>query len=167
MRAPHHLRRAINYERWSAHFVRLLSTTILLSKPYFVSVSHKMVHQEVYHLHPYGWESSPQEERYKISTLDYLTGLCYTHFAIYFRLDDGSKPKAAAVLKEGLERTLGQVGHLCSTIEKDSGGGSFLCEEEGEHGAVCDTVAGRCERCGSIPLVGRHGKFQLCWDYAG
>ncbi|KJJ30947.1 acyl transferase [Aspergillus flavus AF70] len=90
-----------------------------------------MVHQEVYHLHPYGWETSPQEERYKISTLDYLTGLCYTHFAIYFRLDDDRKPKAAAVLKEGLERTLGQVGHLCSTIEKDPGGGhSFVKRKE-------------------------------------
>ncbi|KAK6835386.1 hypothetical protein RU639_002425 [Aspergillus parasiticus] len=90
-----------------------------------------MVHQEVYHLHPYGWETSPQEERYKISTLDYLTGLCYTHFAIYFRLNDDRKPKAAVVLKEGLERTLGQVGHLCSTIEKDPGGGhSFVKRKE-------------------------------------
>ncbi|KAF5858960.1 hypothetical protein ETB97_003563 [Aspergillus alliaceus] len=86
-----------------------------------------MTQKEVYHLHPYGWETSPQEERFKVSTLDYLTGLCYTHFAIYFRLDDGKKPKAATTLKEGLQRTLAQVGHLCSTIEKDPiGGHSFV-----------------------------------------
>ncbi|OGM42635.1 acyl transferase [Aspergillus bombycis] len=77
-----------------------------------------MVHQEVRYLHPYASETSPQEERYRISTLDYLMGLCYTHLAIFFRLDDGSKPKAAAVLKKGLERILRKVGHLCGTIEK-------------------------------------------------
>lgn len=79
--------------------------------------------KEVYHLHPYGWENSPQEERFKISTLDYLSAVTYTHFAVYFRLDDVDKPKTAAVLKEGLERTLAQVGHLCSTIETDPEGG--------------------------------------------
>ncbi|KAB8075844.1 transferase [Aspergillus leporis] len=82
-----------------------------------------MIRKEVYNLHPYGWETSPEEERFKISTLDYLTGLCFTHFAIYFRLNHADKASAAIVLKEGLERTLAQIGHLCSTIAKDPEGG--------------------------------------------
>ncbi|PLB46611.1 acyl transferase [Aspergillus steynii IBT 23096] len=86
-----------------------------------------MVNKDLYDLYPHGWETSPPEERFKVSTLDYLTGLCYTHFAVYFRLEDADKSKAAAVLKESLQRTLAQIGHLCGTIEKDpEGGHSFV-----------------------------------------
>jgi hypothetical protein len=86
-----------------------------------------MVHKKVYHLHPYGWQTGPEEERFKVSTLDYLSASCFTHFAIYFRLEDADKARAAAVLKEGLERALAQIGHLCGTIEKGlEGGHSFV-----------------------------------------
>ncbi|KAE8153184.1 acyl transferase [Aspergillus avenaceus] len=86
-----------------------------------------MVTKHLHNLHPHGWETSPDEERFKVSTLDYLTGLCYTHFAVYFRIPELEKPRVATVLKEGLERTLGQIGHLCGTIEKDADGGhSFV-----------------------------------------
>ncbi|GES59981.1 acyl transferase [Aspergillus terreus] len=71
-----------------------------------------------YNLHPRGWETAPEEERFRVSTLDYLSGLCYTHFAIYFRLDDTDKPQTLTLLKEGLEATLSQIGHLCGTIER-------------------------------------------------
>ncbi|KAI0377958.1 transferase family-domain-containing protein [Hypomontagnella monticulosa] len=78
-----------------------------------------MPKQEVYHIHPTGWENDPEEERFKLSTLDYLTVCTYNNYALFFRLEDKDKPKAAAILKEGLERTLSQVRHLCGTIEKD------------------------------------------------
>lgn len=42
---------------------------------------------------------------------------------MFFRLDDAAKPKAVDLLKQGLARTLSQARHLCSTIEKDEGGG--------------------------------------------
>ncbi|KAF7128412.1 hypothetical protein CNMCM5793_003142 [Aspergillus hiratsukae] len=86
-----------------------------------------MVRKEVYQLRPYGWQTGPEEERFKVSTLDYLSASCFTHFAIFFRPEDADKPRAGAVLKEGLERTLAQIGHLCGTIEKDpEGGHSFV-----------------------------------------
>ncbi|GES59496.1 related to Tri201-trichothecene 3-O-acetyltransferase [Aspergillus terreus] len=86
-----------------------------------------MPKEEVFHLHPYGWETDPEEERYKVSTLDYLTPCTYNNYALFFRLDDAEKRKAATVLKAGLERTLSQTRHLCGTIEKDpEGGHSFV-----------------------------------------
>ncbi|KAF9884967.1 hypothetical protein FE257_000877 [Aspergillus nanangensis] len=90
-----------------------------------------MITKESYDLHPSGWETSPPEERFKISTLDYLTGLCYTHFAVYLRLDNANQAHATAVLRAGLEQTLAQIGHLCGTIEKDpEGGHSFVKQRD-------------------------------------
>ncbi|KAI1661084.1 transferase [Daldinia decipiens] len=86
-----------------------------------------MVQQQVFHLHPHGWEDDPEEERYKVSTLDYLSGLRYNNYALFFRLDDDAKRRVASILKEGLERTISQARHVCGTIEKDSEGGhSFV-----------------------------------------
>ncbi|KAJ5987964.1 hypothetical protein N7481_003174 [Penicillium waksmanii] len=90
-----------------------------------------MPRQETLHLHPLGWENDLEEERFKVSTLDYLTGLTYCNFAIFFRLKDGDKEKAVDVLKAALERTLSQARILCGTIEKDqSGGHSFVKKKE-------------------------------------
>ncbi|KAH8689593.1 transferase [Talaromyces proteolyticus] len=91
-----------------------------------------MPKKEVLHIHPFGWETDPEEERYKVTTLDYLTACTYTHYTIFFRLDDADKPKAIDVLKAGLERTLSQTRHLCGTIEKDPAGGhSFVKKKDG------------------------------------
>ncbi|KAJ9129749.1 Acyl transferase, partial [Coniochaeta hoffmannii] len=75
-----------------------------------------------YQLHPLGWEDDPEEERFKLSTLDYLSAMTYNNYALFFKLDDSEKTKAAAVLKVGLERTLSQARHLVGTIEKDPDG---------------------------------------------
>ncbi|KAJ5486037.1 hypothetical protein N7530_000337 [Penicillium desertorum] len=86
-----------------------------------------MAHQEVFRVQPLGWENDPAEERFKVSTLDYLTACTYNNYALFFRLEDVDKNRAVDVLKAGLERTLSQVRHLCGTIEKDpTGGHSFV-----------------------------------------
>ncbi|KAM0493671.1 hypothetical protein ACHAP8_009116 [Fusarium lateritium] len=80
-----------------------------------------------YHLHPFGWENDPPEERFKVTTLDYLTVCTYNNYALFFKLDDSEKKRALEILKTGLERTLAQARHYCCTIEKDPGGGhSFV-----------------------------------------
>jgi len=89
--------------------------------------SREPVKQDVTHLRPFGWEQD-SEERYKLSTLDYLPGRVYVSYAIFFKIeDDSEKPKVAELLIQGLERTLSQTRHLCGTIEKDPDGGhSFV-----------------------------------------
>ncbi|KAK3935733.1 transferase [Diplogelasinospora grovesii] len=82
-------------------------------------------------LHPLGWENDPEEERFKLSTLDYLSAMTYNNYALFFKLDDADKSKVAAVLKEGLERTLSQARHLVGTIERDEDGHhSFVKRKE-------------------------------------
>ncbi|KAL3476302.1 transferase [Aspergillus californicus] len=78
--------------------------------------------EQVYHLHPLGWEDDPEEERFKLSTLDYLSVCSYNNYAVFFRLDDHDRPNVVNVLKAGLERTLSQARHLCGKIEKDPTG---------------------------------------------
>ncbi|KAL4879182.1 transferase family-domain-containing protein [Aspergillus karnatakaensis] len=88
--------------------------------------------QQTHHLHPQGWESSPEEERFKVTTLDYLSVCSYNMYALFFRLDTDNESniqQAISILKAGLERTLSQTRHLCGTIEKDpegAGGHSFV-----------------------------------------
>jgi hypothetical protein len=82
-----------------------------------------MPDQQVYHLHPLGWENDPEEERFPMSTLDYLSAQTYNNYALFFRLADEDKSNAAEVLKAGLERTLSQVRRICGTIEQDPAGG--------------------------------------------
>ncbi|KAG5659470.1 hypothetical protein KAF25_002029 [Fusarium avenaceum] len=77
---------------------------------------------EEFNLHPFGWEDGPDEERFKLCALDYLSTITYTNSVIFFKLSDAEKSKAVTVLKEGLERTLAQVRHLVGTIEKDDDG---------------------------------------------
>jgi hypothetical protein len=45
-----------------------------------------------YQLHPCGWENDPEEERYRLSTLDYLTTTTFTNTAFFFRLEEPEKP---------------------------------------------------------------------------
>ncbi|KAK1987829.1 acyltransferase [Colletotrichum cereale] len=82
-----------------------------------------MPKEEFYDLHPYGWENDPEVERFRFSTLDYLSVISYNHFALFFRLDDAEKPRVVEILKAGVERTLAQVRHLNGRIEKDPRGG--------------------------------------------
>ncbi|KAJ5980365.1 Transferase [Penicillium waksmanii] len=87
--------------------------------------------QETLQLHPFGWEEDPEEERFKVSTLDYLTACTYNNYALFFRMEDSMKCRAIEVLKLGLERTLSQTRHLCGTIEKDrEGGHSFVKKKD-------------------------------------
>lgn len=83
-----------------------------------------MPKQEIFHLHPLGWESDPDEETYKFSTLDYLPPCLYNNYVLYIRLHDEDKKKMVVLLKAGLERTLSQARHLCGTVEKDASTGS-------------------------------------------
>jgi hypothetical protein len=88
-----------------------------------------MPEHQAYHIHPLGWENDPEEERFKVTTLDYLSVQAYNNYALFFRLADEDKRNAAEVLKAGLERTLSQVRHLCGTIEKDTAGGHAFCKK--------------------------------------
>ncbi|KAK1838808.1 acyl transferase [Colletotrichum chrysophilum] len=82
-----------------------------------------MAKQQIYHLRPCGWENDPEEEKFKVSTLDYLTAQVYCNYAVFFRLLDEAKPRVVEILKAGLERTLAQARHMNGSIEKDPEGG--------------------------------------------
>lgn len=86
-----------------------------------------MPKQESVHIRPTGWDTDPEEERIKLSTID-TTPICgYNHYMVFFRLNDIVKCHAVEVLRLGLERTLSQARYLCGTIEKDPEGGlSFV-----------------------------------------
>ncbi|EGR49284.1 uncharacterized protein TRIREDRAFT_76995 [Trichoderma reesei QM6a] len=82
--------------------------------------------QEVFHLHPHGWENDPASgEKFQLSTLDYLTAMSYNNYCLFFKMDDAMKPRAVETMKEGLERTLAQARHLCCTIEKKESGSGY------------------------------------------
>ncbi|EQB46308.1 hypothetical protein CGLO_14649 [Colletotrichum gloeosporioides Cg-14] len=74
-------------------------------------------------LRPYGWENDPEEEKFKVSTLDYLTAQVYCNYTVFFRLSDEEKPRVVEILKAGLERTLAQARHMNGSVEKDPEGG--------------------------------------------
>lgn len=80
-----------------------------------------------FRLFPLDYENDPEEERFRLSTLDYLTACSYNNYALFFELNDEDKKRTAAVLKAGLERTLSQCRHLVGTIEKN---------EDGDHSFV-------------------------------
>lgn len=81
-----------------------------------------MPEQQVYHIHSLGWENDPDEERYRVSPLDYVGTCVFTNYALFFKLGDEDKVKALEVLRCGLERTLSQTRHLSSTIEQGPDG---------------------------------------------
>jgi hypothetical protein len=111
-----------------------------------------MPESQTYHLHPYGWEDDPEEERFKLSTLDYLSACTYNMYALFFRLDESLSSTAVEALKAGLERTLSQARHLCGTIEKDS--------EKGQHGQVCRAVG---RQRPSVPIYRRDRSDSLLY----
>ena len=53
---------------------------------------------EEFQLHPLGWETAPEEERFKISTLDYLSAMSYNNYALFFKLDNAEKRLVAGCL---------------------------------------------------------------------
>ncbi|RFU73358.1 hypothetical protein TARUN_8880 [Trichoderma arundinaceum] len=79
--------------------------------------------QELFNVHPLGWENDPEEETFGVSTLDYLTAMSYNNYALFFKIDDAKKAQAVEIMKEGLARTISQARHLCCTIEKNAAGG--------------------------------------------
>ena len=82
-----------------------------------------MVRIVKHELLPVGSENDPIEERFPLSTLDYLCACVYVSFAVFFKIDDDAlKPQIADVLKQGLEKTLSQTRHLCGTIERNTDG---------------------------------------------
>jgi hypothetical protein len=89
-----------------------------------------MPEQQVYRIHPFGWENDPEGGRFKVTTLDYSSVQTYNNYALFFRLADEDKHNAAEVLKAGLERTLSEARHLCGTIEKDTAGGHSFCKKK-------------------------------------
>jgi len=106
-----------------------------------------------FQLHPFGWENDPEEERFKLSTIDYLTTTTWLPLTFFFKLEEADKRlglnwpiclgtkladsfirKTTAILKEGIERTLSQTRHWCGTVERD---------DDGHHSIVkrkCSTV---------------------------
>lgn len=115
---------------WSCYSYNLLQQP-LTSSLCLISPITTMAKQDVYNIRPCGWERDPEEERFKVSTLDYLTVCTYNNYAVFFRLEDAEKSRIVDVLIAGLERTLSQARHLCGTIEKDPAGGhSFVKKKD-------------------------------------
>ena len=50
-----------------------------------------LVNMSEMQLRPLGWENDPGEERFKLSTLDYLTTTTWTNMAIFFPLEETQK----------------------------------------------------------------------------
>ncbi|KAL7801702.1 transferase family domain-containing protein [Trichoderma afarasin] len=82
--------------------------------------------QDVFNIHPFGWENDPEEETFGVSTLDYLTAMSYNNYALFFKMDDAMKSQAVEIMKEGLSRTISQARHLCCTIEKNTKGQGYV-----------------------------------------
>ncbi|KAH6850969.1 hypothetical protein B0I37DRAFT_414331 [Chaetomium sp. MPI-CAGE-AT-0009] len=89
-----------------------------------------MPEQQVYHIHPLGWENDPDEERYRICPLDYVGTCVFNNYALYFKLGDQDKLKAVEVLRCGLERTLSQTRHLSGTIEQGPDGDHWFVRRQ-------------------------------------
>jgi hypothetical protein len=81
--------------------------------------------QDVFHLHPDGWETDPERETFALSTLDYLSAMTYSNYALFFRMDDAMKPRAVEIMKKSLARTISQARYLCGTIEKVNTGTGY------------------------------------------
>ena len=87
---------------------------------------------QVLELQPKGWESDPADEFFRLSSLDYCVGQVYTNFALFFKLEDALKPKAAEVLKSGLEVTLSQCRQLVGRLEEHKDGGLCFHRKKGD-----------------------------------
>jgi hypothetical protein len=78
-----------------------------------------MPRTELYQLRPLGWETDPEEESIRFSSLDYLAACTFNSYALFFKLKDEERSTAVTILKEGLERTLAQCRQLVGTVEKN------------------------------------------------
>ncbi|KAK4163837.1 hypothetical protein QBC43DRAFT_318785 [Cladorrhinum sp. PSN259] len=77
-----------------------------------------MPKHEIITLRPVGWESDPEDEFFKLSTLDYCVAQVFVNYALFFKLpDDTDKNNIIVVLKRGLEVTLSQCRQLCGILE--------------------------------------------------
>lgn len=103
-------------------YLRTFTHHSILTRPFQLS---KMSKQEVFELHPTGWEADAPHEYFKLSSLDYCVAQVYANYALFFRLSDAEKPKIVTVLKGGLEVTLSQCRQLCGVLEEHPDGG--LC----------------------------------------
>lgn len=80
-----------------------------------------------FQLYPSGWEHDAEEERSKLSIIDFTLNCAYSRYAILFRLKDANKDEAVDAIRARHERTLSQARHMCGTIEADGGFGlSFV-----------------------------------------
>ena len=57
-----------------------------------------MPKRETLWLHPLGWENDPDEERFKLSTLDYLSPRSYNNYALFFNTEDTEKRLVPVIL---------------------------------------------------------------------
>ncbi|KAJ5960048.1 Transferase [Penicillium vulpinum] len=127
-----------------------------------------MPRQDVFHLHPLGWENDPEEERFKVSTLDYLTVCTYNNYGLFFQVEDADKARVADVLKTGLERTLSQVRHICGTIEKDpSGGHSFVKKKDSTVRFVVQWLDSDSPEDSAYPTFDEIAKGNFCTSVLG
>jgi hypothetical protein len=44
-----------------------------------------------FQLRPFGWDNDPEEERFKLSTIDYLTTTTWLPMTFFFKLEDTEK----------------------------------------------------------------------------
>ncbi|KAG9256670.1 uncharacterized protein F5Z01DRAFT_481830 [Emericellopsis atlantica] len=82
-------------------------------------------------LHPWGWETDPEEERFRLSTLDYLTTKTFTNMAVMFKVEASQKDMVTELFKESIARTLSQIRHMIGTIEKDPDGQHSIVRKRG------------------------------------
>lgn len=52
-----------------------------------------------YALRSWGWENDPEEERFPMSTLDYLTTTTWANMALFFEVEDERKKSVTGHLK--------------------------------------------------------------------
>jgi hypothetical protein len=48
---------------------------------------------EEFQLRPFGWENDPEEERFKLATLDYLSSMVWNSYAMFFKLHANADKK--------------------------------------------------------------------------
>lgn len=97
-----------------------------------------MSNKEVYKILPDGWETSPEQETWPLSTIDACPVCSYCQYIVPFKLDDSERDQVTAVLKQGLEKTLSEVRFLCSRIEDDLDEGLMFVKRRDTSIPVCE-----------------------------
>ncbi|KAL4926921.1 uncharacterized protein BDV17DRAFT_282939 [Aspergillus undulatus] len=101
-----------------------------------------MPKQETFHLHPAGWEDDPEEERFRISTLDYSTGLTYCTFALFPRLDEADNARVTDVSFGGhsVKKKNSTVRFTVQWLDAPEDSGMYPSFDEIEQGNFCSSV---------------------------